>query len=70
MNNKPRWRVIITYRHVLGPVSVTYDVEELSELHDIVERGPDWNSIEKIEVTLRRVTIPGLTIANAWGEKQ
>lgn len=70
MTNQPRWSVVITYRHVLGPVPVPYDVEELSELQGIVERGPDWNCIENITVTLSRVTIPGLTIENALGDEE
>ena len=28
--------------------------EELHDLHEIVERGPDWNEIERIVVTLNR----------------
>lgn len=61
MTNQPRWSVVITYRHVLGPVSVPYDVEELSELQGIVERGPNWDAIMSISVQLARVTDPGLT---------
>lgn len=70
MRNEPRWKAVITYRTDRGPVSITYNVEEISELHDIVEGGPDWNVIEDIAVTLRRVTKPGLTIANAWGDEE
>jgi hypothetical protein len=29
-----------------------HSFEELRELHDIVEFGPDWNEIEKIEIHL------------------
>jgi hypothetical protein len=28
--------------------------EELHELHRIVERGPDWNDIDRIVITLNR----------------
>jgi hypothetical protein len=27
-------------------------IEELSELEGIVERGPDWNALDKIEIRL------------------
>jgi hypothetical protein len=30
------------------------DFEELAELHDIVEWGPNWNEIERIMVALNR----------------
>jgi hypothetical protein len=31
--------------------------EELFELHDIIERGPNWNSIERIVVTLNITSV-------------
>lgn len=47
-----RWKAEITYRRDTG-----YDVrmcsfEELDELHDIVERGPNFYAIESIVVTI------------------
>lgn len=61
-----RWKVVITYRMERGPyLDVTHDIEELEELHALVERGPDWNTIIKIEVTLARICTPGLTIERA-----
>jgi hypothetical protein len=51
-----RWHACINYR-TAGPVlDVHHDFEELDELHDLVERGPDWNAIESIVVTLARTT--------------
>ena len=32
--------------------------EELFELHDIIERGPNWNTIEHIIVTLNIPSVP------------
>lgn len=61
-----RWKAEVTYRTERGPnLLVTYDFEDLSDLEDLVERGPDWNSIVKIEVTLARVSTPGQTIESA-----
>lgn len=51
-----RWAAVITYRTDGGPLDVPHDVEELFEIHDLVERGPDWNSIIAIRVTLARST--------------
>ena len=48
-----RWWVEITYRTDKGPCIVGYDIEEIEELHDIVELGPDWHSIMDIHVKLQ-----------------
>lgn len=47
-----RWHIAIIYRGEAGPVVVDYNIEELDELSDLVERGPDWNSILTISVEL------------------
>lgn len=61
----PRWHVTIYYRSETGGVDVEHDIEEIDELHDIVERGPDWNSIDKIVVTLARKSDDRMTIEKA-----
>jgi hypothetical protein len=40
----------ITYRGGTKPLFIEF--EEIADLHDIVEIGPNWNSIERIVVTL------------------
>jgi hypothetical protein len=40
----------IFYRNGRDVEVVTF--EEMAELHDIVEMGPNWNEIERIVVTL------------------
>ncbi len=57
-----RWRVIIFYRSDNGLIDVEYGVQELSEIEPIVERGPDWNTIERIEIKLNMVAYAGLTL--------
>ena len=52
MDDDLRWIATVIYRGDLGPIDVEHHVEELSELHDLVERGPDWNCIERIEIVL------------------
>ena len=48
-----RWQVIITYNtRAYGPD--IFQVEELDELATIIERGPDWNLIDRIEIRLNR----------------
>lgn len=60
-----RWQVTIWYRSKLGTIDVQYAVEEISDVDGIVEAGPDWNTIEKIEITLARALVPGLTVEAA-----
>ena len=45
-----RWPATIYYRSAAGLIDVTHDFEELDELHDLVEAGPHWDTIDRIEV--------------------
>lgn len=45
-----RWHVIVNFGHGQH----FYDIEELDELAEIIERGPDWNLIKDITITLNR----------------
>jgi hypothetical protein len=61
-----RWKAVIWYQTDSGePLDVEHGIEELEELQDIVERGPDWNTILYITVTLDRRTDEGLTLEQA-----
>lgn len=57
-----RWRAVITYRSENGPVDVEHAMTELDEIWELVERGPDWNTIENINITLDLVSLPGMTL--------
>jgi hypothetical protein len=49
----PRWRAVIWYLSEKGEngiLEVEHFFEELGELHDLVERGPSFWAIEKIEI--------------------
>jgi hypothetical protein len=46
-----RWMAEINY---LDGKQVSIAFEELEDLDEIVERGPDWNTIDKIVITLNR----------------
>lgn len=64
--NTARWKAVIWYATESGdPLDVEHGIEELEQLHDIVERGPDWNTILYITVTLDRKSEHGLTIEQA-----
>ena len=47
-----RWKAVATYKLATGPVDVEHDIEELDEIADLIERGPDWNSLIDIRITL------------------
>ena len=46
----PRWRSIVCYRSDNGIIDLEYYLDELEDLHDIVELGPHWDTIVKIEI--------------------
>lgn len=62
-----RWKAVIHYRSEMGLIDVEHGIEEIEDLHDIVERGPDWNAINHIVITLDRKTDDALTIEEAAG---
>jgi hypothetical protein len=47
-----RWLAIVKYRTDAGVTEVDHQLEELFELHNLIERGPDWNCIEGIHIQL------------------
>lgn len=60
-----RWRATIVYRSEHGPVDVEHEIEELDEIAELVEAGPDWNTIVHINIVLARQLMPGLTVEEA-----
>ena len=47
-----RWKATLWYRTDSGLIDVEHILEELEELQEIVERGPDWYAMERIEIRL------------------
>lgn len=45
-----RWIATVFYRTELGLVDVQHDLGEIEELQDLVEAGPHWDTIEKIQI--------------------
>ena len=62
MTDEPRWRATVHYRTEAGPVDVDHHIEELADLQELVEQGPDWNTIERIEIVLMRVSTPSMKV--------
>jgi hypothetical protein len=48
----PRWIVTVIYRGDQGELDNQFPIEELDELQSIIEQGPDWNALDKIEIRL------------------
>lgn len=46
-----RWMAEILY---FDGTTAVVSFEEIEDLDEIVERGPDWNTIDRIVVTLNR----------------
>jgi len=45
-----RWHATVLYRSESGVVDVKHDLVELADLHDLVELGPHWDTIEEIHI--------------------
>ena len=62
-----RWIVTPTYRSEHGPIVVDHHIEELCDLPDLIEYGPNWNSLVEVKVVLNplRSTHPGITMEAA-----
>jgi hypothetical protein len=61
-----RWHATIHYRtNAVGTVDVEHDLDELEDLHDLVEAGPHWDTIEKIVVLRGETLVPDLTVEKA-----
>jgi hypothetical protein len=54
LHGNKRWKALIEYRTSEGFNSVEYYFEEISELHLIIEHGPDWNLLIRCTITLNR----------------
>jgi hypothetical protein len=50
-----RWMAEISY--LTGRPTETVSFEEIADLDNIIELGPDWNEIDQIVVTLNRPTL-------------
>ncbi len=49
-----RWKAVLEYGLTEGKKIVDHYFEELTELHLIIEHGPDWNLLIRCTITLNR----------------
>jgi hypothetical protein len=47
-----RWIVVATYKSDHGDIDVDWHMEELDELAEFIERGPDWNALIEMKIIL------------------
>lgn len=62
-----RWNVTAYYRSEAGEIDVVHPLEELADLPALVEAGPHWSALVRIEILLNpeRDPNPGLTVEAA-----
>ncbi|RWI29429.1 MAG: hypothetical protein E5X43_02140 [Mesorhizobium sp.] len=54
LHGDKRWKAVLVYGHQNGPITIEHYLEEISELHNIIEHGPDWNTLIACTVTINR----------------
>lgn len=63
-----RWHAEVSYRtdKPNNFLLVEHDLSELADLHDLIERGPHWDTVEEITITrVNHSTGKDLTIEEA-----
>lgn len=60
-----RWSATVYYRTENGILDVIHELEEIADLHQRIENGPDWNTIQKIEIIRVGNPMPNLTVEEA-----
>jgi hypothetical protein len=60
-----RWLATIHYNTDAGPLTVDHAIEEIEDLHDIVEAGPNFYTIDQIVIVIAKNIEPGLTVEKA-----
>lgn len=66
MDTYTRWQALVRYRHDYGTEVVFHDLEEIADLHGLIEHGPHWDCVQKIEITrMGHSTAPDLTVEQA-----
>jgi hypothetical protein len=61
-----RWHAVVTYRTGAEPHVVEMPLEEIADLHERIELGPHWDTVELIEIRrVNHIDSPTLTLAQA-----
>lgn len=54
LHGAKRWKAVTVYEHSNGAITIEHFLEEISELHAIIEHGPAWNTLVTCTITLNR----------------
>ena len=66
MDTNTRWQAVVRYRHDYGTQVVYYDLQEIADLDALIEHGPHWDCVQKIEITrVGYSTAPDLIVEQA-----
>lgn len=52
----PRWKATVYYLTEGGELDVVHYIEEIEDLHDVIERGPSWDTIKNIDIRLNNTS--------------
>jgi hypothetical protein len=62
----PRWKASVYYRMDAGIIDIVHDLEEIGDLHELIEGGPHWDTIDRIEIVrVNHCTAQDLTVEAA-----
>lgn len=64
-----RWKAVLEYSTTTGPEVTEHYLEEVTELHNVMEHGPDWNTLIKCTLTLNRTDDGGQQNASEMAVK-
>jgi len=62
-----RWHAVVQYRTGSEtPMNVEVYLEEIGDIHDHVERGPHWDTVEIVKIRrINHIASPNLTLEQA-----
>jgi hypothetical protein len=61
-----RWHAVVHYRADAGLVDVEMHLREMGDLHERIELGPHWDTIDRIEIRrINHVDSARLTLEQA-----
>lgn len=66
MTPRPRWQATVVYRSELGLVDLVHDITEIADLHALVENGPHFDTVARIEIArINHIVGEHLTVEQA-----
>jgi hypothetical protein len=62
-----RWQAVVQYRTgAETPMNVESYLDEIGDIHDHIERGPHWDTVELVEIRrINHTDSPNLTLEQA-----